>query len=246
MLRSIIVLTLLMFLLFAGVTSAQQALEWMRMLENPEYPSEKLKPENVDTKYLKYDFSTLFVPRNPFLGYISGNYRRLNIYFTSVSKSPKDEGLYLITGISLVGNNKSEFQGSIKIQQIREFANLHFGIDDTYKDAGIKAQGALIGQYKFEENRGQAHSGTFAGIMTLYWVVDRNGILQYDNIQWYSDRYNNNQYVGTWTEYGKNKGIVANWGEHRIPFSADLDNGAAEFSPTSKYQDKGWRERNLP
>jgi hypothetical protein len=213
------------------------------MLEDP---SQRLMSANMLVQYSKYDYSTLFVPRTPFLGYIGSDFRRLNIYFTSISRSPEDESLYLVTGISLVRKNKCEFHGSIKIEQMREYENLHYGVDDTYKDAGIKAQGALIGRYKFEEVRGQAHSGVFDGIMTLYWVVDRNGIIHPDHIEDFSDNYRNNQYVGTWTEYDKRNGIVANWGEARIPFSSKLDIGAGEFGADEKYRDRGWGELYLP
>lgn len=241
--RSILLAVLL---LLSTATFADQANEWLRTLENPEYPSQKLRPRNELLKYSNYDFSTLLVPRTPFLGYISNDYRRLNIYFTSISKSPNDVNLYLVSGISLVGKNKCEFRGSIKIEQVREYETLHYGVDDMYKDAGIKAQGALIGRYKFEETPDQKHSGVFEGIMTSFWVVDRNGIIHPDRIEFFSDNFRNNQYVGTWTEYGKNNGIVANWGEARIPFSSKLDIGAGEFGPDPKYLEKGWRELYLP
>jgi hypothetical protein len=234
------------FLLLSAAASAGQTQEWLRMLENPRYPSQRLMPGNELLKYSKYDLSTLLVPRAPFLGYIGNDYRRLNMYFTSVSKIPKEDNLYLVLGNSLVGKNKCEFRGSIKIEQVREYQTLHYGIDETYKDAGIKAQGALIGRYKFEGTPGQSHSGVFEGIMTAFWVVDRNGIIHSDHIEWYSDNYRNNQYVGTWTEYGKSNGTVANWGEARIPFSSKLDIGAGEFAADPKYRDKGWGELYLP
>jgi hypothetical protein len=234
------------FLSLSAVASADQAQEWLRMLENPRYSSQRLKPGNELIKYSNYDLSTLLVPRTPFLGYIGNDYRRLNMYFTSVSKSSNEGNLYLVSGISLVGKNKCEFRGSIKIEQVREYETLHYGVDDTYKDVGIKAQGALIGRYKFEETPSQNHSGVFEGIITSFWAVDRNGIIHPDRIELFSDNYRNNQYVGTWTEYGKNNGIVANWGEARIPFSSKLDIGAGEFGPDPKYRDKGWGDLYLP
>lgn len=238
--------TLAALFLLSGIAMANQTEEWLRMLDSPKYSSERLKSTNLLAHYLKYDFSTLFLPRTPFLGYIGNDYRRLNIYFTSVSRSSKDPALYLIAGISLVGKNKCEFHGSIKVQQAREFETLHYGVDDMYKEAGIKAQGALIGRYKFEELPEQTHCGVFEGVMTLYWVVDRNGLIHADHIEDFSDNYRNNQYVGTWTEYGKSNGIAANWGEARIPFSSKLDIGAGEFGADEKYRDKGWGELYLP
>jgi hypothetical protein len=240
-------LTLLaIFILLSPATSADQTQEWLRMLENPRYSSQQLKPENKLLEYSKYDMSTILVPRIPFLGYIGNEYRRLNIYFTSVSKSPKEDNLYLVFGISLVGENKCSFQGTIQIDQVREFQALHYGVDNIYKDAGIRAQGALIGHYKFVETPDHNHCGVFKGIMTAFWVVDRNGIIHSDHIEWYSDNYRNNQFIGTWTEYGKSKEVVANWGEARIPFSSKLDIGAGEFGVNPKYLDMGWEELYMP
>jgi hypothetical protein len=236
----------LLIFLCPSILSAQQTETWLQMLENPEAPIYKLRPENVAGQYLKYDFSTLLLPQTPFLGYIGKDFQKLSIFFTSINKSARDPSLYIVSGISLMGKDKYGFKGSISIQQIREFASLHYGLDNIFKNSGIRAQGALIGRYRLEGPRGQTHSGVFEGIMTLYWVIDRNGIIHSDHIEWYSDSYKNNQYVGTWTEYGKNMAIVANWGEYRIPFSTGLDIGAAEFHPSPKYKDKGWGEPALP
>jgi len=236
----------LLFTMFSSLVSAGQTEEWMRMLEKPQFQTDKLKLGNQISKYLKYDFSTLLIPRRTFLGFIGDNYQRLNIYFTSISKSDSDESLFLVKGISLVENNKCEFKGTIKVTQIREYETLHFGVDDNFKKAGIKAQGVLIGTYRFEESKEQKHSGTFEGIAALNWVQDQYDILHYDSILSFSDRYRNNQYVGKWTEYGSDKSMVANWGEFRIPFSGDLDIGAGEFSPNPKYRKYGWRNIQLP
>lgn len=46
--------------------------------------------------------------------------------------------------------------------------------------------------------------------------------------------------MGTWTSYANNSSKRCNWGEFRIPYSGDLDIGAGEFSPDTKYLDKGW------
>lgn len=78
--------------------------------------------------------------------------------------------------------------------------------------------------------------------MTLWWYLDKNDSIQYDNLENQSDRFKNNQYVGSWTEYGKLSGKVCNWGEYRIPFSGDLDIGAGEFSVNPKYYEVGWTE----
>ena len=50
---------------------------------------------------------------------------------------------------------------------------MHFGVDEIYKNEGIKAQGLLIGEYHFKEDIKQQNSGEFIGVMTLYWYIDR-------------------------------------------------------------------------
>ena len=99
-----------------------------------------------------------------------------------------------------------------------------------------------MAHYEFAEDPAQPHGGTFKGIVTLYWYVNKDGQLKYDDIMEYSDGYSNNQYVGNWTSYVTGKQKVANWGEYRIPFSGDLDYGAGEFGPNPRYKDKGWAD----
>ena len=223
----------------------QQTQEWLYNLENPEFSSDELKKENFKTEYLKNDFSTLMIPRGDFLGYIDSDFDRIRIYFTAISKDLINQDLYRVNGVSIVDNNKCDFGGTIIIEQVREYKSMHFGGDQKYENAGFKSQGILIGKYKFEENPQQNHSGLFEGIMTLNWYIDKFGIIHYDYIQWFSDRYRNNQYVGIWTGYNTEVEKICNWGEHRIPFSGDLDIGAGEFSPNQKYFSKGWEDLKI-
>jgi len=90
------IFTALIFTVFSSLASAGQTEEWIRMLEKPKFQGDKLKLDDQISKYLKYDFSTLLIPRRTFFGFIGDNYQRLDIYFTSISKSDSDEGLYLV------------------------------------------------------------------------------------------------------------------------------------------------------
>ena len=233
---------LLIFVFCFSNLIAQQSKEWIEKLENPEFSSEQLKAENVKEKYIKFDFSTLLIPRHDFLGYIGSNYKRIRIYFTSISKDQEQNDIYNIIGISVVDDNKCDFSGKIKIDQIREYKHMDYGLDNHLINSGMKAQGVLIGKYLFDENPTQSHSGVFEGIMTLFWYLDKFDIVHYDEIDIYSDDYKNNQYIGTWTEYKKQNGKICNWGEYRIPFSDDLDIGTGEFSPNPKYKEQGWAD----
>ncbi len=83
--------------------------------------------------------------------------------------------------------------------------------------------------------------GLLAGKVTLYFFVDKDDKLQYDDIEKdYSDSYVNNQYEGTWSSHKSKSTKTANWGEYRIPNSRELDVGAAEFHPKKEFIKNGW------
>jgi hypothetical protein len=237
----------LMLLLIAPSQGAQVD-EWLQQMEHPRYPIFALRQEDALDRYVSHDFSSLLIPRSQFLGYIGDDYRRLRIRINNVHRKPDRENLYLVTGVSEVAGAPGEFpyndfRGTITVVQVREYKSMHYGVDEFYKSERPKAEGVLIGRYRFEEERSRPNSGVFEGIVTLNWVLDRYGVVQYDDIESQSsDNYRNNQYVGTWTSFISGKTKIANWGEQRIPFSGDLDMGAGEFSANPKYRDRGWPE----
>jgi hypothetical protein len=217
--------------------------DWLKQLENPENEFYKLKASNLVGEYKAYDFASLIQPKTEFLGFIGRDYRRIRINFISVKKDPNSQS-YEIIGNSLVLNNKCDFTGIITIKQVREFKIFHYGVDEMFKDKGIKAQGLIIGDYSLKENKDQPHSGEFIGVMSIIWYIDKDGNLCYDKIDSYFDSFRNNQYVGIWKDYTTKNEKSCNWGEYRIPFSGDLDIGAGEFSPNEKYYDRGWKPTN--
>lgn len=199
-------------------------------------------PSDVTAEFIKkYDFSEELVPRSEFLGFIDPKFQRLFIKFKSVKKDPSNASIYLVEGTSKVKNNTCNFSGKIKVTLVEKITPMHYGVDDSYKNKGIKSEGVLQGDYEFTEDKKEKYSGVFKGSMVMYWFVDKKGRIEYDNIEEdVSDSYANNQYAGTWTEHGKTVGKRANWGEHRIPNSDDLDIGAAEFAADPKYSGGGW------
>jgi hypothetical protein len=216
---------------------------WLNNIEHQEFHSFDLMPENFKKDFLHYDFSTLFIPRNDFIGYIGTDYQRIRVYFTTVSKSSFDSSLYEIKGTSIVKNNKCDFKGTVRITSIRKYYKVQDGIDYMFANAGFKSEGILIGDYELKEDSTQKHSGAFAGIMMLFWYVDKYDMLHFDDIEMHvSDGYCNNLHCGTWTAYGESTVKVCNWGMYRIPFSGELDRGAAEFSPDTIYYRKGWED----
>ena len=232
--------SLLIILFLPFVIQAQQTTAWIEQLEYLQSGDEELQIENRLRTYLDYDFSSLLVPRTKVLGFIGEHYQRIHINFNSVVKDPVFKNIYQVSGTTVVRGNSCDFKGQIVVEQVREFNNLQYGVDDSYTGDEIKAQGILIGRFFFAENPEQSHVGIFSGIMTTWWCLDSSEQLQYNDLGMIADGYGNNQYVGSWMEYGKLEEKVCNWGEYRIPFSGDLDVGAAEFYVNPDYYDRGW------
>ncbi|UII19767.1 hypothetical protein [Fulvivirga ligni] len=231
---------LLILLLTTTSLFAQQQKQWIQSLENADEGRYELKLSNLLSKYTHHDFSTLLMPQSEFLGFIGSDYRRIHINYSKVSKDEDFPNVYHLKGSTTVYNNTCDFIGSITIEQVREFKHMYYGVDSMYTHLGMKAQGIIIASYKFNEHPEQQHVGVFEGVMTLWWYLDKAGTLHYYNLNQQADDYKNNQYIGTWREYGKDAPKVCNWGEYRIPFSGDLDLGKGEFSANPKYEDKGW------
>jgi hypothetical protein len=215
--------------------------KWMDSIESSKYYFHELKTENKIETYQVFDFTPLFFPKHDFLGFIGPDYTRIKIYLSTITKDSVNPQIYHVLGSSIVKKNKCDFAGIISIEKIQEYKNQKIGLDSDFVGKS-KTQGILFGKYIFKENSTQKHTGIFEGLVTLTWYVDNFNILHYDNIEWYSDNFKNNQYIGTWTEYNSTIKKVCNWGELRIPFSGDLDIGAGEFSPNSKYLNNGWNE----
>lgn len=233
-------------LLIPSISCASQEENRQHALKNPQYEEMRLGPKESFEKYISNDFSTILNPRSQLLGYIGNRYKRLHIDFESITRVPGIQDKYSVAGKSVAGKNVITFKGDITITSIREYREMHYGVDEL-KNSGIQSEGSLIGKYKFEEDRHKPNSGVFSGLVTAYWYVDKSGKLRYDDIEAsFSDGYKNNQYVGTWTSYRTGMQKTANWGEYRIPYSGDLDIGASEFYANPKYRDQGWGDMIEP
>lgn len=173
-------------------------------------------------------------------GFIGGNYQRLRIKIISVKQS-KIANSYMVYGKSMVKGNICEFNGVIDIKNIRKYKETSYGLDDKFRNARLKGRFIIIGDYTFDENQKQKYSGVFKGVFAAKFYLDKNGDVHYDDIDLNADGFANNQFVGTWTEYGSKTSKRANWGDFRIPNSGDLDIGAGDFSPAGKYLKYGWQ-----
>lgn len=205
---------------------------------------DELNPENVIANYVHFNFSDLWIhtANHLIVGIIGADYQRIKIKLTSVKKSSSAyPNVYIVSGKSMVNGIITDFHGSIKLAKIKKIKKLHFGVDDEYRDKGIKTEGILIAEYEFKENKNQIHSGLFKGQLYSKWYLNSNNQIKYDDIQSFADGYINNAFIGIWKEYSTNKEKICNWGDYRVPkINQDFDIGAGEFSPSEKYYDKGW------
>jgi hypothetical protein len=230
----LVILTTAMLLLFSHASFGEpDSLDYL-------IKTQRLKNKNMIEKFKDYDFSILFSGDLYNLSYIGSNYRRIQIKLISVLQNPNNHSEYLIYGKSKVLDKISEFQGSIKITEIRQYSPLYFGCEDEYKDKGIQFQGLLVADYLLFENQNEKNAGCFKGKVYSAWYLNRDNKVNYDPIESCSDATCNNQFVGHWTAYSTKQKKICNWGDGRIPQSGDLDIGASEFGPSEKYYDQGW------
>jgi hypothetical protein len=190
-----------------------------------------------------FDFSPLFTKtdNSVIYGFIGDNYQRIRIKLLTVTKNRSLPGSYLIDGKSMVKNNICEFTGTITISGIRKYKIMSCGVDETYKNKGIKGQYVILGNYNFIENKAQPYSGTFRGVFQSNFYLDKSGKVHYDDIDETSDGYINNQFIGRWIADKGNVIKRCNWGDFRIPFSGHFDIGAGDFSPDDQYLKFGWQ-----
>lgn len=203
----------------------------------------ELKPKNVLNNYHHYNFSNIWTQteNNAVLGIIGKEHQRIQIKLISIFKNKNNPNDYIVSGKSYVKGTVCDFKGNIMLTEIKEVKKLHFGVDDQYADKGIKSQGILIADYEFYENSEQKHSGVFKGKLYSKWYVNSKNQIEYDNIEFVSDGYTNNAFVGIWQSHTTKKEKICNWADYSVPnANQDFDIGAGEFSPNEKYYNKGW------
>jgi hypothetical protein len=229
---------LISFILFSFLTYGQENMCNKDIVEE-NYVFEKNELE----KYSKYDFSNLWMKTENELiyGIIGDDYQRILMKFIFVERTLNNPYEYLVYGKSSVKSSVCDFIGKITILKNQELKDQKFGVDDEYKDSGIKSQGLLTAKYEFFENKEQNHSGQFQGLLQSEWYLDKDEIIKYNDIDLNADGYFNNSFVGTWKMYNSNIEKICNWGDYRVPYTnCDFDIGAGELSISEKYIKNGW------
>jgi len=182
------------------------------------------------------DDESIKIKRPEPLGYIGDTFQRFQIHITTISKSQANPYEYKITGKTKVKNNICRFSGIITITAATwknptediGFSNYRFG--------------HIISKIIIYEDKNDAGSGIIQGNLTTEVYLDDKNRFQYDALMLVADGFSNSMFIGTWTSYKTGKTKKCNWGDFRIPESADLDVGTGEFSPNSKYSEYGWGE----
>lgn len=189
----------------------------------------EIKESNLD-EIGKLNLKNFWIknPEESRFGFIGSNYRRLDVVFVSIIKDENNPLVYRVYGKSRVSANICEFQGTIEISK-----SFYLSSFEYFAGKG----GVIAGDYHFYEDRDANHPGVFQGRFVTYWNKDRNDSIVYMQLPAIEG---NNQFAGTWQGYGTSKSLEANWGDSRIPFSADLDVGTSEFGVNRKYQQYGW------
>ncbi|WP_177761629.1 hypothetical protein [Flavobacterium sp. I3-2] len=165
-------------------------------------------------------------------GFIGDDYQRFDIKYFSVVKNEKNPYEYFVSGKTRVKNNICSFQGTFLVKEA-------FVINQTsYPDY---KSGFIVFEIHIFENKTDKSSGMISGKLISNFIIDLNNTLTYDALDFFSDSFANNQFIGKWTSYKTKKSKKCHWGDFRIPESGDLDIGAGEFSPNSKYFNKGWK-----
>jgi hypothetical protein len=208
-----------------------------------------LTPKELKEQLSKHDFSKLFTltDNDAIYGFIGDNYQRIRIKLLVVTKDSLHPNIYHVYGKSMVKSNIDEFEGIITISNIVKLGYINYGVDDEYKNKGIKGEYTIKADYNFFENKNQPHSGTFKGICESDFYLDKNNKAHYDDLEFEADGYTNNEFIGQWFSYDGKISKRCNWGDFRIPDSGHFDIGAGEFSPhgyDNKYLKNGWQNMN--
>lgn len=208
-----------------------------RVLADPE-----LAPTELLAQYAARTFAPIWLrpATNDQLGFIGPDYRRLRLKLLTVRPVAGQPGQYTVTGKSKVDANVADFEGTLRVLHVRAKKDRPRTLDDEPPIA--VRSGIVLAEYELRERREQAGTGVFRGLLHARWYQDKAGQLYYDDLLLHADSYANNQGVGTWQSYRSGQTKRCNWGSYRIPNAGDLDQGAAEFSPTDKYLAQGWQQ----
>lgn len=222
--RTYNILTLLLILCFSKNFAQNKDDNFYKEIKNYDI-AEILTTENIITE------NNETLKKAEPIGFIGNDYQRFYIHFISVIKNKDNPYEYLVQGKTKVKETIRPFLGTLTIK------NATIGKDDDFPEYPL---GFATCEVNFYEDKKMTSTGSFKGTMTIGYVKKNNQLI-YDAVAFYTDGFSNNEFKGKWTSYKTGLSKKCNWGDYRIPESGDLDIGSGEFSPNSKYFDKGWK-----
>ncbi len=199
-----------------------------------------LAMENIANKYetlvtdelegYKFIADSIFTHHgNQSNGVIGQNYQRIRVHIHYAQQT--SDKVFEIRGKTNVKENICDFSGDLEIINVYE----------QKENFDIPGQGTMFCTYELFEDSTQNHVGVFRG--TFECSIRINHVaktIKLDDAYIANDGYYNRNYVGTWTQFGSNKSKKCIWGDYRLPFTFDFDNGDGEMAVNEKYKANGW------
>ncbi|WP_026473222.1 hypothetical protein [Alkaliflexus imshenetskii] len=206
---------------------------------------------NIITLFKDTDLSNFLHPKqsnqyNPtYDGVIGNNYRRIQIYFTSIEKT-KNPYVYFIQGKSKVGDNVFPFIGEITLTHAVKTNQDIIDKEMAYETGRVN--GYIIGNYTFRETSKEKSTGIFKGEIELIWGLDEYGNV----VSSYTDNYvvckHTITYKGIWESYNTANKLTCCWSDYKIPCVPNDFNvsDGPDIIPNEKYSKGGWENiRNI-
>jgi len=141
---------LFLFLLLIRLTDICLAQTEAEFFKKKQLNNNQLNKRELALQFADKDFSKLWTKtaNENVYGFIGDKYQRIRVKFVSVNKIPSTNN-YVVSGKTMVKTNICDFQGTISITNIRKLKTISLGLDDEYKNKGIKGQYVIIGDYSF-------------------------------------------------------------------------------------------------
>jgi hypothetical protein len=166
-------------------------------------------------------------------GIIGLDYERIRFHFDSLKKHPTILGAYTVYGKSRVKDNVCRFAGEIQLLNL-------FLVGGAPRNDGY-AGGNMLGSYTLWEDSVQFHSGWFQGVFEAAILLNvTSGKMELEQQFEDADGYSNRTFVGIWTSFDTKEAVKCIWGDYRLPFVFDFDEGDGERYINEKYRKNGW------
>lgn len=165
-------------------------------------------------------------------GVLGSDYRRIRMHVSeAVLKTSKEALVFQLKGKTNVEGNICDFDGEVTV-------------DCIYKSGNNEDEGAgiLVGHYNLSENKQQPHPGIFKGTFVCSIIIDDKAkTIKLDDRFEEADGYSNKDYVGVWKSHDGKTEKKCIWGDYRLPYTFDFDQGDGEMIVNEKYIKNGWQ-----